>query len=91
MHNPNEREILVAYDPADPECAAALDLDGRFVAWLEAEHLMRFAPSDPQTQARIGESMANRRGLEKAVKGTLREIARAARSAGAQSAEEMMY
>jgi hypothetical protein len=91
MHEANEREILVVYDPADPEYAAALDLDGRFIAWLEAEVLVRFAPNDPATQSQIGKSMEIRRGLEKATKTTLRSIARAARSGGAQSAEEMAY
>jgi hypothetical protein len=91
MHHANEREILVAYDPADPECAAALDLEGRFMAWLEAEVLVRFAPNDPVTQAQIGTSMEIRRSLEKATKTTLRSIASAARAGGAQSAEEMAY
>lgn len=91
MHELNEREILVAFDPGDPECAAALTLDGRFVAWLEAEVLLRFAPGDAQTQQQIGQSMEIRRGLEKAAKATLRTIADAARGNGAQSAEEMLY
>jgi len=91
MHDASGREILVAYDPADPECAAALDLDGRFIAWLEAEVLIRFAPADEETQRQIGQSMEIRRGLEKATKSTLRAIAGAARNAGAQSAEEMAY
>jgi hypothetical protein len=91
MHDANERQVLVAYDPIDPECAAALDLDGRFIAWLEAEVLVRFAPNDPVTQAQIGTSMEIRRSLEKATKATLRSIASAARAGGAQSAEEMAY
>jgi putative transposase len=91
MHECNEREILVAYDPGDPECAAALTLDGHFIAWLEAEQLLRFAPGDAQAQQQIGQSMEIRRGLEKATKTTLRAIATAARSNGARSAEEMLY
>ncbi len=91
MHEANEREILVAFDPGDPECAAALTLDGLFIAWLEAETLLRFAPADPETRRQIGESMEIRRGLEKAAKTTLRAIASAARADGAQSAEEMAY
>ena len=89
MHDMNEREILIAYDPADPECAAALDLDGRFIAWLEAEKLLRFAPNDPTTQQQIAASMGIRRGMEKAAKATLRAIAGAARLGGARSAQEM--
>ena len=91
MHEANEREILVAFDPGDPECAAALDLDGRFLAWLEAEQFLRFAPNDPETQRQIGESMEIRRGLEKATKQSLSLIARAARAQGARSAEEKLY
>lgn len=91
MHECNEREILVAYDPGDPECAAALTLDGHFIAWLEAEQLLRFAPGDEQTQQQIGQSMEIRRGLEKATKNTLRAIAATARSNGARTAEEMLY
>jgi len=91
MHEANEREILIAYDPCDPESAAALDLDGRFIAWLEAETLLRFAPADPETRRQIGESMEIRRGLEKATKNSIRAIAAAARNNGAQSAEEMAY
>jgi putative transposase len=91
MDEANEREILIAYDPADLDFAAALDLDGRFLAWLEAEVLLRFAPGDPETQARIGDSMQTRRGLEKAHKQTLKEIAATARADGARSAEEMLY
>jgi hypothetical protein len=91
MHESNEREILVAFDGGDPECAAALDLDGRFIAWLEAEEFLRFAPGDRKTQAQIASSMEIRRGLEKATRGTLRAIEAEARNNGAQSAEEALY
>jgi hypothetical protein len=91
MHEYNEREILVAFDPGDPECAAALTMDGHFIAWLEAEQFVRFAPSDSKTQSQIGQSMEIRRGLEKATRSTLKAIAGAARANGAQSAQEMLY
>jgi hypothetical protein len=91
MHEANETEILVDYNPEEPEFALALTMDGRILAWLEAEPLLRFAPNDPKTQAQIAESMQNRRGLEKATKETLRTIEAAARSLGALSAEEMLY
>jgi hypothetical protein len=91
MHEANDGEVLVGYNPDDPEFAVALTLDGRFLAWLEAEPLIRFAPNDPKTQAQIAQSMATRRGLEKAAKTTLRTIEGAARSMGAKSAEEMLY
>jgi hypothetical protein len=91
MHEFNEREVFIVFDPGDPECAAAVTLDGHFIAWLEAEQLLRFAPGDAETQRQIGQSMEIRRGLEKATKSTLRAIAGAARANGAQSAEEMLY
>jgi len=91
MHEANEGEVLVGYNPEDPEFVVALTLDGRFLAWLEAEPLLRFAPNDPATQRQIGQSMEIRRGLEKAQKGALKAIAAGARGLGARSAEEMLY
>jgi len=91
MHEKNECEVLVGYNPEDPEFAVVLDLDGRFLAWIEAEPLLRFAPNDPVTQAQIGTSMEIRRGMEKATKASLAAIATAARGNGAQSAEEILY
>jgi len=91
MHEANETEILIGYNPEDPEFVVALTLDGRFLAWLEAEPLLRFAPNDSATQAQIGQSMETRRGMEKAYKGALKTIAAGARSLGAKSAEEMLY
>jgi len=91
MHEQNEREVLIAFNPADPEYAVALDLDGRFLAWLEVEQLVRFAPNDAAVQKQIGESMEIRRGLEKATRQSLQAIEIAARANGAKSAEEMLY
>ena len=90
LHERNEREILVAYDPNEFDSAAALDLDGNFLAWLQAEELVRFAPGDPKTQQQIADSFQTRRGLEKATRNTLTEISRIARSNGAQSPLEAM-
>jgi putative transposase len=91
MHEANSTEILVAYNATDPEYVAALDQDGRFLAWLEAEDLLAFAPWDSETNKKIGQSMEIRRGLEKATKQSLRLIASAARAGGARSAQEMLY
>jgi hypothetical protein len=85
LHCQNEREILVAYDPGDRDAAAALDLDGCFLAWLRPEDLARFAPGDPKVQKQIGDSMAMRRRLEKGTRETIEAISRAARSNGAQT------
>jgi len=90
LHGLNEMEVLVAYDPADLDEVAALDLDGHFLASLKREELVRFAPGDPQTQEQIAESMAQRRHLEKATRDTLTTISLVARSNGAQSPLESL-
>lgn len=91
MHEANEQTILVRFNASDPEFAVAANMDGHFIAWLEAEPLVRFAPNSPETQQQIGTSMEIRRGLEKAAKGSIAAIARQARANGARSAEEMLY
>ncbi len=83
--------MLLAYNATDPEYVAALDAQGRFLAWLEAEELSDFAPWSSKTKEKIGESMEIRRGLEKATKQSLRFIADSARASGARSAQEMLY
>jgi hypothetical protein len=91
MHERNEREILVAYVPGDPEYATALDLDGRFIASLEMEAFLRFAPNDPATQAQIGDSMEIRRHLEKSTRKCIKTIEAEARAVGAKSPQELLY
>jgi putative transposase len=90
MHEFNEREVQVVYDPADFFNVAAVDSDGNFLAWLEAEEMVRFAPYDKSTQAKIADSMAIRRRLEKGVKETIAVVTRAARATGAVSPLEAM-
>lgn len=90
LHEMNEREIFVAYDPADLDAAAAVDQDGNFMAWLQAESLVRFAPGDPKTQERIAESMGMRRRLEKGNRDTIALVTRTALANGAQSPLEAM-
>jgi hypothetical protein len=90
MHEYNEREVIVAYDSADLDAVAALDKDGNFLAWLEAEQLVKFAPWEPETQARIAESMQIRRRLEKGNRQTIELVATTARAMGAQSPLEAM-
>ena len=91
MHEHNEREVLVAFDAADLSTVAALDVDGHFLAHLEAEELIRFAPGDPETQQRIAQSFSIRRGLEKATRLSIAAISVEARANGAKSAEESLY
>ena len=90
MHEYNERDVLVVYDSADLDAVAALDADGNFLAWLEAETLVKFAPYESATQARIADSMAMRRRLEKGNRETISLVARAARANGALSPLEAM-
>jgi len=90
LHGLNERDILIAFDRGCPETVDALDLDGNFLARLQTEQLVRFAPGDPHTQAQIADSMRTRRGLEKATRNALSQIALVARSNGAVSPLEAM-
>jgi hypothetical protein len=90
MHEYNERDVLVAYDPVNLDNVAVLDKDGMFLAWLQAEQLVRFAPWDPATQARIADSMSTRRRLEKGNRQALAIVTAAARSNGALSPLEAM-
>jgi hypothetical protein len=90
LHFLNEREVIVAYDPVDLDNVAVLDPDGNFVAWLERENLVRFAPYDAKTQQQIADSMATRRRLEKGNRECIELVARAARANGAVSPLEAM-
>lgn len=90
MHEVTGTEILVAWNPEDPEYAAALDLNGRMIAWLEAEELLPFAPGDGATQKKIGASFEMRRGLEKAARQSLAIVESSARAIGVMSPEESL-
>jgi putative transposase len=90
LHERNRRDVLVAYDPGDFQYAAALDLDGHFLAWLEVEQLVRFDPGAPDTQRQIADSMATRRHLEKVTGNAVAEISRVARANGARSPLESL-
>jgi hypothetical protein len=82
MHQANQREIVLAYDPLYRENAAALDADGNLLAWLQPEQLVRFAPGDKEVQAQIADSMATRKRLEKGNRETLAVVSRAVRGMG---------
>jgi hypothetical protein len=90
LHELNDREVVVAYDPLDPEGVAILDDAGHFLCWARAEEKLGFNPADKEIQRRIGESMADRRHLEKAVRNTLDGISRAALANGARTPVEML-
>src|SRR5579884_134262 len=90
LHEMNEREVIVAYDPLDPEGVAVLDEGGHFLCWARAEERIGFDPSDKEIQRRIGESMADRRHLEKSVRNALDGISLAARANGLRTPVAML-
>jgi len=90
LHNLNQCEIFIAYEPGAPEDAAALDLDDNFICPLQAEELVRFAPGDPHTKDLVSESMRQRRHLEKQTREALSTISLVARQNGALSPLESM-
>lgn len=90
LHERNEREVIVAYEPGDIEFAIALDADGHFLAQLQVEQLVNFAPGAPDTQRQIADSMATRRRLEKVTGNAIAEISRVARANGARSPLESL-
>jgi hypothetical protein len=85
LHDLDGSEILLAYEPAAPDVATALTLDGNFLCALQTEELALYAPSDPHTKELISNSMATRRGLEKHTRENLRAISITARAQGALS------
>ena len=71
LHLANRTDVLVCYDPHDPERAVVADLDGRPIAQVEAEVLQSHsADAKPAIKA----SMQERRRLRNAVVGTVRQI-----------------
>lgn len=90
LHELNEREVIVAYDAADPEWIALLDDGGHILCWAAPEEKIDFNPGDPETQRRVGASMADRRHMEKATRDLVDDIARGARAAGATTPVESL-
>lgn len=90
LHELNEREVTVAYDPNDSEAVAVLDDAGHLVCWARAEAVLQFAPQDEGTQQQIAASMADRRHIEKATRNLVTGIARTARRNGARHPVEMI-
>jgi putative transposase len=85
LHQQNDREVTVAYDPLDLEKVAILDDNNRLIAWAKPEqYVTQSAESGPA----IAESMQQRRRLEKHTAGTIVAIAAAARANGAMTEAE---
>ena len=85
LHDLNECDVLIAYDPLDPEEAAILDLKGNLLTFAKAEN---YLPQSGDASDAIGESMAERRRMEKRTAGTIMAIRDAARENGAISEVE---
>lgn len=90
LHELNECDVTIAYDPNDQECVAVLDEAGHFLCWAKSETFVDFNPADKETQRLIGESMADRRHLEKRTRTKIETIARAARAIGGRDPVEML-
>lgn len=90
LHEWNERDVLVASDPADPSAVAILDEDGHFLCWAAAEEKLGFDPANKEIQRRIGESMSDRRHMEKATRELVGELGRNARRLGAATPLESL-
>ena len=80
LHEMNDREVMVAYDPLDLERVAILDLEGRLIAWARQEH---YVTQSADANEAIAASMRQRRHLEKQTSRMITGIAAAARANGA--------
>jgi hypothetical protein len=95
MHNLTTREVQVAYDPCDPDFAAALDADGHLLAWLKRELPLGFYPIQAdteaeETRANVEASMQERSRLRRATRESVSNLARRTRPRGYKSAFEVM-
>jgi hypothetical protein len=85
IHNANETQISVAYDPLDPNQVVALDARGCRMATLVAERLVEHPGLDKPTREnseQIGDMMSTRRRLLSATAGTVKQIHRSVALAG---------
>lgn len=85
LHDLNECDVLIAYDPLAPEEAAILDLKGNLLTFAKAED---FLSQSGDASSAIGESMAERRRMEKQTASTILAIRDTARENGAISEVE---
>ena len=85
LHDLNECDVLIAYDPLDAEEAAILDLHGNLLTFARAE---KYLPQSSDAGDAIAESMAERRRMEKQTAGTIQAIRDTARENGAISEVE---
>jgi hypothetical protein len=85
IHNANETQIAVAYDPLDPTTVIALDARGCRMATLVAERLVEhpgLEKGSRENAAQISDMMSTRRRLLSATAGTVKQIHRSVALAG---------
>ena len=85
LHQQNDRQITVAYDPLDLEKVAVLDDNGRLIAWARQK---QFVTQSTEAGPAIAASMQQRRRLEKRTAGAIMAIAAEARANGALTEAE---
>jgi putative transposase len=71
LHLANRTDVLVCYDPHDPDHAVIADLDGRPIAQVQADILL---PHSAEAGPAIAASMQERRRLRNATVSTVRQI-----------------
>ena len=81
LHELNECDVLVAYDPLDTSEAAILNLNGDLLTFTKAEIFLPL--KSPTAHEAIAQSMAERRRLEKQTASTILAIGDEARANGA--------
>ncbi len=87
LHELNECDVVIAYDPLDPEDAAVLDLQGNLLTFAHAEKLL---PQSSAAGDAIAQSMRERRRMEKDTAAFIVGLRDVARENGAVSEVEHM-
>lgn len=87
LHQMNEREVIIAYDPLSLNDLAILDVDGMLLCWARQEQLL---PQSPAASEAIAASMKQRRGLERDTRNELDAVAAANRQIGARSESALL-
>jgi putative transposase len=89
MHYHTGKRITVAFDPLDMDSAAAFDEDGRLIAYLQPETLVRQS-TDDETREAIAASMQQRRRRYRETREQIEALGRNVRSTGYTTQHEQM-
>ena len=89
MHYHTGKRVTVAYDPLDLDSAVAFDDEGKPIAYLHPEQLLRHS-NDEETRAAVGANMQLRRSLHRDTRDQLDELSRNVRSTGYLTQHERM-